>query len=72
MRDVGIDGRTTLIATALLLLSRHGNAADAENALFWTVTPPGRRSAVMFGYEPIAATLVPDIVKDGETLAAES
>lgn len=72
MRNVDINRRTALIATASLLFPRHVNATDAESALFWTVTSPGHRPAVLFGYVPIAASLVPDIVKDGETLVAAS
>lgn len=64
--------RTALVATASLLLSGHVSAADAEHALFWTVTPPGRKGAVVFGYERIATAVAPDIVWDGEALVAAS
>ena len=44
--------RTALPATASLLLSHQVKAADAEDALVWTVSPPGRgQSTVLFGYE---------------------
>jgi hypothetical protein len=66
-----INRRTALIAAGLLL-SRQVRAADEESALFWTAIPPGRKGAVLFGYERIAAALVPDIVKDGEALAGAS
>lgn len=67
-----INRRTAIAGTASLLLSRHAVASMFENALFWQVTPPGRRGAVMFGYVRIAARVVPDIVRDGEALAAAS
>jgi hypothetical protein len=67
-----ISRRTALIGTASLLLSRRVSAADRENAVFWTVIPPGRRGAVLFGYIRIAAAVVPDIVKDGDSLVGAS
>jgi hypothetical protein len=64
-----INRRTLLLAGgALLVFARHARAADDEDALFWTVTPPGRKGAIMFGYERIAAAITPDIVRDGDTL----
>jgi hypothetical protein len=72
MQNAGPNRRTAVIAAASLLLSRHVSATDAEGAPFWTVTPTGRKGAVLFGYMPIAAALVPDIIKDGEALVARS
>jgi hypothetical protein len=66
-----INRRTALIAAGLML-SRHALAADEENALFWTVTPPGRKGAVLFGYERIAATLTTEIMADGKALVGAS
>jgi hypothetical protein len=61
-----INRRTVLLAAGALLLSRHARAADPETALFWSVTPSGRKGAVLFGYERIAPQLAPDLVKDGD------
>jgi hypothetical protein len=64
--------RRTAVIGAGLLLSRRTWAAEEESALFWTVTPPGRKGAVLFGYERIAAAITPEIVRDGESLAGAS
>jgi hypothetical protein len=64
--------RRTLLIAAGMLLSPPLRAADAENVLYWTVTPPGRKAAVLFGYERVAAALVPEIVRDGEALVRNS
>ena len=55
-----------LVAAGALLLCRHARAADPETALFWNVTPQGRKGAVVFGYERFAPALAPDLVDDGE------
>jgi hypothetical protein len=62
-----IDRRKLLVLTTLTALGsqwRRAAAADDERSLFWRVTF-GNSSGILFGYERIAATLVPDIVKDG-------
>jgi hypothetical protein len=71
---MSISRRTALIGAGLLL-SRQVRAAedkDEQRALFWTVTPPGRKGGVLFGYERIAAAITPEIVRDGEALAGAS
>jgi hypothetical protein len=72
-----IDRRMILVGSGALLVSRYAGAAAAEaageqNALFWQVTPPGRKGAVLFGYVRIAPAEVPDVVKDGEALVDAS
>jgi hypothetical protein len=69
---MSINRRTALIGAGLLLSRQVRAAEDEERALFWTVTPPGRKGAVLFGYERIAATITPEIVRDGEALAGAS
>jgi hypothetical protein len=63
-----IGRRTLLIATGCVLVSRQVRAADDQIALYWTVSPPGRRSAVLFGYDRVAAALTPEIISDGVVL----
>jgi hypothetical protein len=65
-----IDRRTVLLASGALLMSRYVWAADDENALFWLVTPQGRKSAVLFGYERVAPAVVPDLIRDGDALVS--
>lgn len=63
-----IGRRALLIATGCVLVSRQVRAADDQIALYWTVSPPGRRSAVLFGYDRVAAALTPEIINDGVAL----
>ena len=63
-----IGRRTLLIATGCVLVSRQVRASDDQIALYWTVSPPGRRSAVLFGYDRVAAALTPEIINDGISL----
>lgn len=73
-----IDRRMLLLAGGTLLLPRlalsprRAWAADDNKALFWTVTPQGRKNAVLFGYERIAPNIVPDLIKDGDALVMSS
>ena len=67
-----IDRRTMLLAGCALLVSRYTRAADSENALFWTAAPQGRKGAILFGYERIAPSVVPDLIRDGEALVDAS
>jgi hypothetical protein len=71
-----IDRRKVLLGSGAVLVSRFAGAAAAEageqNALFWQVTPQGRKGAVLFGYVRIAPAVVPDVVKDGEALVDAS
>ena len=60
-----IGRRALLVATGCVLVSRQGRGADDQIALYWTVTPPGRRSAVLFGYDRVAAAVTPEIINDG-------
>ncbi len=59
-------------SAACVLLARHAPAADQEHALFWRASVPGKGSCVLFGYERIAAGLVPDVVTDGDRLVDET
>src|ERR1700743_3869575 len=67
-----IDRRSILIGSGALLVSRYARAADQDNAVFWQVTPQGRKGAVLFGYVRIAPDVVPDLVRDGEALVDAS
>jgi hypothetical protein len=42
--------------------------AEEDRALFWRIKIRDGRSGVVFGYGPIAASLVPDVVSDGERM----
>jgi hypothetical protein len=61
-----IDRRKLLALASLTALGSNWKPAAAaeERALFWRVEF-GDSSAVLFGYERIAAALVPDVLKDG-------
>ncbi|CAN7146789.1 hypothetical protein LJR220_000027 [Bradyrhizobium sp. LjRoot220] len=63
-----IGRRALLVAAGCVLVSRQVRGADEQIALYWTVTPPGRQSAVLFGYDRVAAALTPEIIKDGIAL----
>ncbi|UPK06687.1 hypothetical protein [Bradyrhizobium sp. 170] len=63
-----IGRRGLLIATGCLLVSRQVRASDDQIALYWTVSPPGRQSAVLFGYDRVAAAVTPEIINDGISL----
>jgi hypothetical protein len=63
-----IGRRALLVATGCVLVSRQLRGADDQIALYWTVSPPGRQSAVLFGYDRIAAAVAPEIINDGISL----
>ena len=63
-----IGRRALLIATGCVLVSRQVRASDDQIALYWTVSPPGRQSAVLFGYDRVAAAVTPEIINDGISL----
>jgi hypothetical protein len=63
-----IGRRALLVAAGCVLVSRQVRGADDQIALYWTVTPPGRQSAALFGYDRVAAALTPEIIKDGISL----
>src|ERR1700743_555938 len=67
-----IDRRRLLLLSGIALLPQYARASDENNAVFWQVTPEGRKGATLFGYVRIAPTIVPDIVRDGEALVDAS
>lgn len=68
-----VDRRKLLVLTAMTAVGWNGKAraADDEHALFWRAKV-GNGSAILYGYERIAASRVPDIVKDGDRFIDET
>jgi hypothetical protein len=60
-----------VLTGALSICSLRDTQASERNALFWQATRAGQ-SSVIFGYERIAAALVPDIVSDGDRIADQA
>jgi hypothetical protein len=46
--------------------------AEGDHALFWRIKTRDNRSGIVFGYARIAASLAPDIVRDGERMVEEA
>jgi len=65
--------RALALGITAVALVRPGLArGEAERALFWRVAAPDKSSGVVFGYERMAASVVPDIVQDGVRLIEQS
>jgi hypothetical protein len=68
--------RRQLLAAAALIASAawksRAYSASQEQAVFWRASKPGRSANVLFGYARIDASLVPEIVSDGERLIDET
>ena len=60
-----------LAATTALACNFKARAAETQPALFWRVTI-GSSSAILYGYERVAASVVPDVVKDGDRFIDET
>lgn len=69
-QDGLISRRTALLGAASVLLTCQSGCSNLNHSLFWQVTPPGRKGAVLFGYARIAAQAMPEIVSQGETVVA--
>jgi hypothetical protein len=67
-----INRRNILLGSGALLVSHYARAADDETAVFWRVTPQGRKGAVLFGYVRIAPAVVADVIRDGDALVDAS
>jgi hypothetical protein len=46
--------------------------AEGDHALFWRIKTRDNRSGIVFGYARIAASLAPDIVRDGERMVEKA
>jgi hypothetical protein len=57
---------------AAAVRARPGRAADDAKALFWQFRAGDSPPSVIFGYERIAASLVPDIVSEGSKRASDA
>lgn len=68
-----IDRRQLLALASMTAIGWNfkAHAADDQPALFWRVNV-GKGSAILYGYERIAAAVVPDIVKDGDRFIDET
>jgi hypothetical protein len=67
--------RRQLLATVALTASAWEPsvyAADRDQAVFWRVSMPSRKAHVLFGAVRIAASVVPEIVRDGKRLIDET